>query len=280
MRPNTLILLGCIIVLLAGAVIISVSDCPPGKTLTVPFEARRLNWHTSRIRRQSSIVERDGALELWMTPEGQFWAPAQTSKSLPFVLAEQYIKIYGAGRFAVRPGDVVLDCGADVGDFTRQALQMGASMVVAIEPSPMKQVCLQRNLEREVSQGKVIVYPKGVWNTESTLTLYVDTVVEKRGGDGVVVPLTTIDNLVSELNLPSVDFIKMDIEGAEVPALLGAAATLARYRPRMSISTEHYPDDVPKVTQAVRTAVPSYGSACGMCALFAGRIRPYVIHFY
>jgi len=195
-------------------------------------------------------------------------------------LAEQFMKIYGSGRFAVRPGDVVLDCGADVGDFTRQALQMGASMVVAIEPSPMKHVCLQRNLEHEISQGKVIVYPKGVWNTDSTLTLYVDSVVEKRSDDGVVVPLTTIDKLVSELNLPRVDFIKMDIEGAEVPALQGAAATLARYRPRMSISTEHYPDDVFKITQVVRTAVPSYRSACGMCAFMAGRVRPYVMHFY
>ena len=35
-------------------------------------------------------------------------------------------------------------------------------------------------------------------------------------------PLTTIDKLVAELNLPRVDFIKMDIEGAEVKALHGA----------------------------------------------------------
>jgi hypothetical protein len=82
------------------------------------------------------------------------------------------------------------------------------------------------------------------------------------------------------LNLPRVDFIKMDIEGAEVPALQGAAGTLARFRPRMSISTEHYPDDAAKITQVVRSAVPSYASACGMCFLFVGRIRPYVLHFY
>jgi FkbM family methyltransferase len=42
----------------------------------------------------------------------------------------------------------------------------------------------------------------------------------------VVVPLTTIDKLVSELNLPRVDFIKMDIEGAEKLALTGGRATI------------------------------------------------------
>ena len=42
---------------------------------------------------------------------------------------------------------------------------------------------------------------------------------------GEKLPLTTIDKLVAELNLPRVDFIKMDIEGAEVKALHGGRKT-------------------------------------------------------
>ena len=41
---------------------------------------------------------------------------------LPFNLAEQQRKIYGTGERAVRAGDIVLDCGANVGVFTRVAL--------------------------------------------------------------------------------------------------------------------------------------------------------------
>ena len=45
-----------------------------------------------------------------------------------------------------------------------------------------------------------------------------------------------IDNYVASAGLPSVDFLKMDIEGAEGPALVGARETIKKYRPRLGIS--------------------------------------------
>jgi FkbM family methyltransferase len=72
-----------------------------------------------------------------------------------------------------------------------------------------------------------------------------------RGGKGPVVPLTTIDKLVDELRLPSVDFVKMDIEGAEMQALKGAVATVRRFHPRMAISVEHRPSDPDRILELV-----------------------------
>jgi len=43
----------------------------------------------------------------------------------------------------------------------------------------------------------------------------------------VNVPLTSIDKLVAQLQLPRVDFIKMDIKGATAKALIGAKGLLA-----------------------------------------------------
>ena len=42
---------------------------------------------------------------------------------LPFNLAEQERKIYGKGPNFVRPGDIVLDCGANIGVFVRESLE-------------------------------------------------------------------------------------------------------------------------------------------------------------
>ncbi len=76
--------------------------------------------------------------------------------------------------------------------------------------------------------------------------------------DGKGVPLTTIDRMVAELRLRRLDFVKMDIEGAEEPALTGAQTTLARFRPRMSITVYHRPQDRERLPSVIRQSVPDY----------------------
>jgi len=55
--------------------------------------------------------------------------------------------------------------------------------------------------------------------------------------------ITTIDSYVREKNLPSVDFIKLDVEGAELDVLKGAAVTICRFKPILAISAYHKWDD-------------------------------------
>jgi len=93
---------------------------------------------------------------------------------LPTLLAQARRDIYGSGAWGVQPGDTVLDCGAYVGTTARQALARGARLIVAIEPTPESVECLRRNLAGEIAAGKVIVYPKGVWDSETELTFSVN----------------------------------------------------------------------------------------------------------
>jgi FkbM family methyltransferase len=189
----------------------------------------------------------------------------------------------------VKPGDIVLDCGANVGVSTREALAHGARLVVAIEIAPENIECLRRNLDQEVKSGRVIIYPKGVWDKDDVLTLKVapgnspaDSVVIQQPGAqaGPQVPLTTIDKIVDELKLERVDFIKMDIEGAERNALAGARQALARFHPRLSLASYHRPDDPEALPKAAREGWPGYRMEYGPCADVKTYIRPDVLYFY
>jgi FkbM family methyltransferase len=184
---------------------------------------------------------------------------------------------------------VVLDCGANVGVFTRVALDRGARTVVAIEPAPENLESLRRNFKEEIAAARVIVYPKGVWDKEDTLTLRRDTgntaadsfvILKDKNAASIQVPLTTIDKLVAELKLERVDYIKMDIEGAETNALSGGQATIATYHPRLSLASYHIPTDPQRIPEIVRQAWPEARMEVGPCAETPdGRVRPDVLYF-
>ena len=256
------------------------TQCPFGLTMSSADSVSAIRATEQKMRAAMRLVTDEGAIQLYDTPRGPFWMPATSAKMMSLVLAEQAEEIYGRGERAVRKGDIVLDCGADIGTFTRSALERGAGTVVAIEPDPAKAPCLRRNFAREIEAGRVILVLKGVWNEEGSLKLYGDTMVEHHNGVGVDVPLTTIDKIVADLGLPRVDFIKMDIEGAEKPALAGGAATIRKFHPRMSIATEHLIDDAVAIPRAIRAIVPDYREQCGPCEWADGHIRPQVVYLF
>ena len=53
-----------------------------------------------------------------------------------------------------------------------------------------------------------------------------------------------MDSYVEQKNLPRVDYIKLDIEGAELDMLNGAAKTITRWKPKMAVSAYHKPEDL------------------------------------
>jgi FkbM family methyltransferase len=263
--------------------------CPMARAIHSDDELRTQIANKDHILSASKLLEKDPAgYHLWDTPHGRFWIPQGSDYVLPFNLAEQERKIYGVGEQDVHAGDIVLDCGANVGVYTREALKNGAKLVVSIEPAPENIECLRRNFAPEIAAGRVILYPKGVWDKDEMLVMRVDP--DNSAADSFIIrrpgavetkqlPLTTVDKLVAELKLERVDFIKMDIEGAEQRALQGARETLARYHPRMALAAYHVPSDPEMMPQLVRQAWPNYRMQCGPCAEANGHVRPDVLYF-
>ncbi len=245
-----------------------------------------------RITKGSHLVEKDRAgFHLWETPRGRYWIPEGSDDVLLILLSQQESRIYGFDQeTSVHNGDIVVDCGAHIGVYTREALSLGAKLVVAVEPAPENLECLRRNFASEIAAGRVIVYPKGVWDREDVLTLY--TYPGNSAADGFVifnqaiaerkqkVALTTIDNLVQELQLNRVNFIKMDIKGSVLRALNGANKTLSEHKPHLAISTEEEPEGPVQIAAHILRLPIGYRMRCGTCASNNRTVAPNELFFF
>lgn len=163
---------------------------------------------------------------------------------------------YEYGEIYLTPGDIVIDAGALVGDFSALAIQKGCS-AHAFEPSPLAQkIYLEKTAE--LNPG-IIIAPYALSSVNSTISFidgdYVCNTEEvyklqQNKSEEVTVNSITLDSYVEENNLPRIDFIKADIEGAEREMLKGARKTLREYAPKLSLCTYHLPDD-PKVMREI-----------------------------
>lgn len=237
----------------------------------------------SRLRGVDSL-----GLQEWDTPFGLMWFPRGAAAwTVHFTLAQLEIGAYPGAP--VRSGDIVMDCGGYVGDSTKWALQAGASKVITIEPSAEALECIRRNLAGEIRQGRVVLYPKGVWDDDGSLYLSHEeknpasnAVTASRADGGEKIEVTTVDKVVSELKLDRLDVVKMDVEGAEVRAIRGARNTLNRFRPHLAIATEHTEDMLKNnrdVLQAIHEVAPFYRMRCGYCAPVNGILTPQTLYF-
>jgi FkbM family methyltransferase len=202
---------------------------------------------------------------LWETPLGRFWGGKRDGRELDLLTLEQAVGgIYEQRQVSVRSGDVVIDVGAHLGTFTRIALQHGARLVVAVEPDPVNADCFARTFATEIADRRVRVVKAAAWHSSGSLQFEVGNASQTGHVAGaptdraVTVRAVTLDEMVDELKLDRVDFIKMDIEGAERHALAGARRLLAVHKPRLAICIYHAPDDREVVPRVVRNANATY----------------------
>lgn len=142
-----------------------------------------------------------------------------------------------------------LDCGGFVGDSAYVlARNYPFRRVVSIEADARNHAAIVSLAER-YDLGTVTAINCGVGRQAGELAFFGANSVtssligaDHENAEAHVVPIETIDMLVERLGL-SPRFIKMDIEGMETDALIGARQTLERHRPILAISIYHRPED-------------------------------------
>ena len=145
-------------------------------------------------------------------------------------------------RRFVRPGDLVFDIGAHVGDRVASFRRLGAR-VVALEPQPALGCVLGLLYGRDRSVAvKRAAIGRAVGTTNLMINVdnptistastdFMQAAHGARGWEGqawtksIVVPVTTLDALIAEHGVPA--FIKIDVEGFEAEALAGLTQAVA-----------------------------------------------------
>ncbi len=140
---------------------------------------------------------------------------------------------------APKPGQVVLDIGADVGWYTIQASRaVGHSgTVIALEPDAHNANQLEQNL-RLNGLSNVRVLRKAAWSHSGIVGWHESAVAvwhKVSPEASAKVEAVTVDELAGQLGLGRVDWIKLDVEGGEIEVLRGAWQTLEQFHPVLLI---------------------------------------------
>lgn len=142
----------------------------------------------------------------------------------------------------VPPGSLVIDVGANVGFFAlRFAKWVGAEgKVIAIEPERQNCANLTGALAREGVAQRVDVREAVAAAAPGSMLLEINPLHPadhklSRDGTGVAVDAVTLDGLVRECGGLSPSLIKIDVQGAEMLVLQGAAAILKASRPALFV---------------------------------------------
>lgn len=135
-----------------------------------------------------------------------------------------------------RQGDTFFDVGANIGTVTIPVAMTGAECL-AFEPAPANAARLAENAELN-RLGNVTVVEAAMWSETGTVALQVDGAegagrsrVVEDGDDTIEVPAATLDQFAGG-GAAAPDLLKIDVEGAELEVLRGAAATLGAGRVR------------------------------------------------
>ena len=185
-----------------------------------------------------------------------------------------FIEVWYLGAYDnLDPGldGVIIDAGANVGDFTLKASKWvgDRGIVVAVEPVPRFLSLLKRNLSRN-RISNVIVVDKAIGDGNTTIGI--------EGGEAETVMM---DELLDELGISRVDSVKLDIEGAELLAIEGGTNMVRRAK---HFSVETHSDELrQKVARILgsegyrvyRPSMPSLVKKMGIRLL--NNPRPFVV---
>ena len=171
-------------------------------------------------------------------------------------IVDRLVFVYGWHEYAavtlfeklVHPGMYVVDVGANIGEYTLIAANalVGSGRVLAIEPNDTNLALLRHNIDLNHLTHMVQVLACAAGANEGTAAMYVPEnrddlgSIKNRVGSPQSVRVVRLDDLSTAFDLPTVDLLKIDVEGFETRVLEGALETLRRFHPTVFFELNDY----------------------------------------
>jgi len=133
-------------------------------------------------------------------------------------------KYYSNNNVFIEPSDTVLEIGACRGITTQIAAER-AEKVIALEPSPRVFECLKQNIQ----SNKINILHYAAWKEADEIEINYgisadnDSLIEPDDGQKgrALIQAKTIENIIEEINVEHIDFLKVEAEGTEPEVLKG-----------------------------------------------------------
>jgi len=166
-------------------------------------------------------------------------------------------------QLKAKEGNIVIDAGGCWGDtalyFASEVGETGK--VYTFEFIPSNVSIMKKNIEiNSTLQKRIEIIERPLWSESDKIMYYSDNgpasfvSFEKKQNDTAEKVLTiSIDDFVEKNNIERIDFIKMDIEGAELKSLKGAINVINSFRPNLAISIYHSLDDFVKIPEFIHS---------------------------
>jgi FkbM family methyltransferase len=163
-------------------------------------------------------------------------------------------KVFDANKLVflsiLKSGDTVFDIGANMGYYSTffSRLVRKEGRVFAFEPVPSTYQILQNNVIQEFYQSNITLHNLGLGNQIGQVDIYIPDQVSgqaslRKQDTGLWasakevisynITIDRLDDFIERNNISNIDFIKIDIEGAELDCIKGGIDSLRKLKPKL-----------------------------------------------
>lgn len=249
--------------------------------------ALRISMHVTEItENHSNIVTINGRSINWPAS-----APVTRLVDMYFEVFHNNCHRFDTCGTALHANDVVIDAGCCEGYFALLALENGASKVYCFEPGKTIGECLKQTFCQEISAGRVEIVQMLLGDTNccfnflenledpTTGRLLAETTNEETENT-YPVEMTSLDLFCGSRSFDKLDYMKIDVEGAEPEVIEGAKSIIKKFAPRIAVAVYHKPHHAQQLQELIFSINNAYKFQLKGLVDIDRIVRPVMLHCY